>query len=128
MAVKANIFVISDEIYEELVYDGKKHVSIASLSDEIKESTIVVNGISKSFAMTGWRIGYTASTSEMASIMGNIQSQATSNPNSIAQKAAIAALKGTKECVYEMREEFAKRRNFLVESINTIEWFILYCS
>lgn len=120
LAVKNDLFVISDEIYEELVYDGKKHVSIASFGDEIKERTIVINGVSKAYAMTGWRIGYAASALEIAGVMSNIQSQATSNPNSIAQKATLAALSGGKECVYAMREEFGRRRNYLVERINAI--------
>ena len=121
IAVDKGIFVISDEIYEELIYDGCKHVSIASLGNEIKELTIVVNGLSKAYAMTGWRIGYTASNPEIAKIMANVQSHATSNPNSIAQKAAVAALDGGKEFISEMRTQYEKRRSFMVDRINSID-------
>lgn len=120
IAVDKGIFIISDEIYEELIYDGLNHISIASLGERIKELTIVVNGVSKAFAMTGWRIGYTASNPDIARIMANIQSHATSNPNSIAQKAAVAALEGPKDEVYKMQTEYEKRRDYMVERINSI--------
>ncbi len=120
-AVKHGIYVISDEVYEHLVYDDHKHVSIASFGEEIKELTIVVNALSKTYAMTGWRIGYTACGAELTKAMANIQSHATSNPNSIAQAAAAAALDGSLDCVYEMKAEFIKRRNYMVEKINSIE-------
>lgn len=120
LAVKKGIFVVSDEIYEELIYDGYKHVSIASINDEIKDLTIVVNGVSKSYSMTGWRIGYTASNEQIANIMGNVQSHATSNPNSIAQKAALAALEGPQDIIDEMAAEFVKRRDYMVDRINKI--------
>ncbi|HSB51760.1 MAG TPA: pyridoxal phosphate-dependent aminotransferase [Dissulfurispiraceae bacterium] len=119
-AVRHNIFVISDEIYSKLVYDGASHVSIASLGREIKDRTIVVNGLSKSFAMTGWRIGYAAGPKEVIKAMTSIQSQSTSNPTSIAQKAAVAALNGPQDFVLEMRAEFDRRRRFLVDSLNGI--------
>ena len=120
--VKNNIYVISDEIYEALVYDGKESfVSIASFGDEIKDLTIIVNGVSKTYAMTGWRIGYTASNSKIAKAMANIQSHATSNPNSIAQVAATAALNGPKDEIQIMKNAFFERRNHLVELINGIE-------
>jgi aspartate aminotransferase len=121
IAVKHNIYVISDEIYEKLVYDGSEHVSIASLGAEIKKLTIVVNGLSKSHAMTGWRIGYAAGPKEIIKAMTNIQSQSTSNPNSIAQKAAVTALTGPQDFVAMMRTEFDKRRKFLVKGLNSIE-------
>ena len=121
LAVKNNIFVVSDEIYEHLLYDGEKHISIASFNDKIKDLTIVVNGVSKSYSMTGWRIGYTASNKKIASIMSNMQSHATSNPNSIAQAAAVAALNGPQDCVEMMRVEFEKRRDYMVERINAID-------
>lgn len=121
LCVEKNIYVISDEIYEHLIYDGAKHVSIASFNDKIKDLTIIVNGVSKTYAMTGWRIGYTASNKEIAKIMANVQSHATSNPNSIAQKATLAALNGPMDDVYKMREEFDKRRKYMVERINSIE-------
>ncbi len=122
LAVENNIIVISDEIYEKLIYDNQKHVSIASLNEKIKELTIVVNGLSKSCAMTGWRIGYTASNEEIATIMSNIQSHATSNPNTIAQYAAIEALEGDQSAIEYMRNEFDARRTTMVELINSIPY------
>ena len=105
-AVSKDIFVISDEIYEKLIYDeDKKHISIASLGKEIYDRTIVINGVSKSYAMTGWRIGYTASNPEVAKLISSLQSHMTSNPNSIAQKATLEAIEGPQDCVEEMRLE-----------------------
>lgn len=121
IAVKNNIYIISDEIYEKLVYDGTEHISIAALDKEIKEKTIVVNGLSKSHAMTGWRIGYAAGPKDIIKAMTNIQSQSTSNPTSIAQKAAVAALTGPQDFISVMNAEFDKRRKFLVEELNSIE-------
>jgi aspartate aminotransferase len=120
LAVEKGIFVVSDEIYEKLIYDGYKHVSIASINDKIKQQTIIVNGVSKTYAMTGWRIGYTASTPEIAKIMSNMQSHATSNPNSIAQKAALAAITGEQSIVATMVAAFIERRNYMVKKINAI--------
>ncbi|KMT23043.1 pyridoxal phosphate-dependent aminotransferase [Clostridium cylindrosporum] len=120
MAIENDIFIISDEIYEKLVYNDTKHISIASLSDEIKERTIVVNGVSKAYAMTGWRIGYTASNSEVSKIMSNFQSHATSNPNSIAQYASVEAINGPQEQIEVMRVEFEKRRDYMVDRVNAI--------
>ncbi|CAH2213652.1 pyridoxal phosphate-dependent aminotransferase [Tepidibacter aestuarii] len=120
LAVKNNIIVVSDEIYEKLIYDNQKHISIASLNEKIKELTIVVNGLSKCCAMTGWRIGYTASNEKIAIIMSNIQSHATSNPNTIAQYAAIEALEGDQSAIEYMRNEFDQRRKKMVELINDI--------
>lgn len=108
-----NIYIITDEIYEKLVYGDHRHISIASFSERVKDLTIVVNGVSKSYAMTGWRIGYTASSPEIAAMMGNFQSQTTSNPNSIAQKAAVTALRGSQECVEEMRLAFEQRCEYM---------------
>lgn len=119
-AVKNDIYVISDEIYEKLIYEGE-HVSIASLGDKIKELSIVVNGMSKCYAMTGWRIGYTASSAEIAGIMGNIQSHATSNPNTIAQYASIEGIRGPQDSVETMRKCFLERRDYIVKGINSIE-------
>lgn len=121
VAVKHNIFVISDEIYEYLVYDGVKHVSIASFNDKIKDLTIIVNGVSKTYAMTGWRIGYTASNEKIAKLMSNVQSHTTSNPNSIAQAAAVAALTGPLDELKVMISAFDKRRKYMVEQINSID-------
>ena len=121
LCVEKDLYIISDEIYEHLIYDGKKHFSIASISEEVKARTIIINGVSKTYAMTGWRIGYTASDARIAKIMANVQSHATSNPNSIAQKAAVAALDGSMETVNAMLVEFEKRRNYMVERMNSIE-------
>lgn len=118
--VKNDLFVVSDEIYEHLIYEGER-VSIASLGEEIKRRTIIVNGLSKTFAMTGWRIGYTASESDVAKLMSSVQSHATSNPNSIAQAAAVAALEGGLDFVCEMKAEYKKRRDFMVSRINSID-------
>ncbi len=120
VAVEAGIFVVSDEIYDELVYEGE-HVSIASLGQDIKDLTIIVNGMSKTYAMTGWRIGYTASVRELAKVMGAYQSHAASNPNSIAQYASIEALQGPQDQVQHMKEVFNKRRLLLCGLINDIE-------
>lgn len=115
-AVEKDIFVISDEIYEKLIYEqDKKHISIASLGKEIYNRTIVINGVSKSYAMTGWRIGFTAAPKEIAKCISALQSHMTSNPNSIAQKATVAALKGSQKCVEDMTEEFKKRRDYIFE-------------
>ncbi len=121
VAVENNIFVVSDEIYEHLIYDGEKHVSIASFNDKIKDLTIIVNGVSKTYAMTGWRIGFTASNQAIAKAMGNVQSHATSNPNSIAQAATVAALKGPKDDFKKMLKAFDERRKYMVERINAID-------
>ena len=115
-----DIYIISDEIYEKLIYGSASHSSVAGISDRAKEMTIVVNGVSKSYAMTGWRIGYTASSPEIAGVMANIQSHTTSNPNSIAQKAALAALQGPQECVEEMRLAFDERRQYMYDQIKAI--------
>ncbi len=114
-----DLFVVSDEIYEHLIYEGER-LSIASLSPEMKARTIIVNGLSKTFAMTGWRIGYTASSEEIAKLMSSVQSHATSNPNSIAQAASVAALEGGLDFVCEMKAEYKKRRDFMVARINSI--------
>ncbi len=121
VAVKNNIYVISDEIYEHLIYDGAKHVSIASFGEDIKELTIIINGVSKTYAMTGWRIGFTASNVQIAKAMGNVQSHTTSNPNSIAQAATVAALTGPKADLDVMLKAFDERRKYMVERINAIE-------
>lgn len=115
-AVEKDIIVIADEIYEKLIYDeDKKHISLASLGKEIYDRTIIINGVSKSYAMTGWRIGYTASNPKIAKLIGSLQSHMTSNPNSIAQKATLAAIEGPQDCVKEMCVEFKKRRDYIFE-------------
>lgn len=118
--VEKKIMVISDEVYEHLIYDGDT-VSIATLGEDIKKLTVTVNAVSKTYAMTGWRIGYTACDESLAKVMSNIQSHATSNPNSIAQAAAIAALDGSLDCVYEMKKHFEERKNYMYEKINAID-------
>jgi aspartate aminotransferase len=120
LAEKYGFYIISDEIYEKLVYDDVKHYSVASFSDSIKDLTIVINGVSKSYAMTGWRIGYAAANPKVAKAMADIQSHETSNPNSIAQKASVVALAGDQEPVDMMIKEFGRRRNAMVEKINAI--------
>ena len=118
--VEADIYVVFDEIYEKLVYEGT-HVNIATLGEAIKEKTSIVNGLAKAYAMTGWRIGYTASNTALAKAMGNLQSHATSNPNSIAQAAAVEALNGDQSSVKVMFDEYIKRRDYMVDRISKID-------
>lgn len=118
---KHNIYVIADEIYCNLIYDDLEFVSFASLSEDAKERTIIVNGVSKSYAMTGWRIGYTASNKELAKAMANYLSHSTSAPSTISQHAAITALIGPQEDMHEMRKAFEERRDHLVSRMNQIE-------
>lgn len=120
-AREKDLIIISDEIYEKLIYDGKKHISIASLSEDAFNRTIVINGVSKTYAMTGWRIGYSAAPIEINKLMTNIQSHTTSNANAIAQYAALAALEGNDDEIKAMVEEFARRKNYMIESINNID-------
>ncbi len=120
-AVSKKLFIISDEIYEKLIYDGCEHVSIASLDNMVKDYTIVINGVSKTYSMTGWRIGYSASNAKIAEVMANVQSHATSNPNSIAQKAAEAAIKSSKDIIENMVIAFNNRRDYMVKRINSIK-------
>ena len=122
IALKNNLLIISDEIYEKLIYNGKKHISIASFSKEIKKITIIVNGVSKSYAMTGWRIGYIASDNkEIISAIDNLQSHSTSNPTTIAQVAAIEALKTDEKVVNSMVDEFDKRRIYMMKKLDEIK-------
>jgi aspartate aminotransferase len=120
-AVENGIYLISDEIYDKIVYDGYKHTSIASLGQPIKEMTIITHAVSKTYSMTGWRIGFAAGSREIIQAMSNIQSQSTSNPTSISQYAALAALNGPQDFVGFMTKEFKKRRDFLVQGLNDIE-------
>lgn len=121
IAVKNEIVVVSDEIYEKLIYDEKEHVSIAAINDDIKDLTIVINGVSKAYAMTGWRIGYAAGPKDIIKIMTNIQSHSTSNPNSIAQYASNAALRGDHSFMNERRDKFIERRDYMYKKINLIQ-------
>lgn len=120
-AKKHDLVIISDEIYEKLIYDGNKHVSIASLSEDAKNRTIVINGFSKSFAMTGWRVGYSASNKEIAKLMSSLQSHMTSNVNSIAQYASVEALEGSKDDLNHMISVFEQRRNLMVKMISEMK-------
>lgn len=120
-AKKHDILIISDEMYEKLIYDGEKHVSIASLSQDAYERTIVINGVSKAYAMTGWRIGYAAAKEEIIKLMVSVQSHVTSNPNSIAQYASVEALNGPTDELVKMIAEFDNRRKFMVKRIGEIE-------
>ncbi len=119
VAVRKDFYVVSDEMYENLIYEGEA-ISIASFNDEIYKRTITCSGVAKSYSMTGWRIGFTGSSKEIAKLMGSVQSHQTSNPNSIAQKAALEAITGPQDSVYKMHAEFKKRRDFMVERIAQI--------
>ena len=121
VVVEHDLYVISDEIYEKLVYGGFQFHSIAQLGREVRERTIVVNGVSKSHAMTGWRIGWAVGPEELIQAMASIQSQSTSNPTSIAQAAAEEALNGPQEAVETMVRAFAERRDFMVSRLNAME-------
>jgi aspartate aminotransferase len=118
--VKNSVYVVSDEIYEKLVYDGFTHTSIASIGDDIRQLTITVNGVSKTYAMTGWRIGYAAGPEALISAMTKIQSQSTTNASSVAQWAAVEALVGPQDEVERMRREFEARRKLIVDGLNAI--------
>lgn len=119
-AVENNIFIISDEIYEKLIYDDKKHICISSFNEKVKDLTILINGMSKAYGMTGWRIGYTAAHENIVKVMSNIQSHTTSNPCSISQYASVEGLLGDQNSVEEMRIQFQARRDYMVETINSI--------
>jgi aspartate aminotransferase len=120
VAAEEDIYILSDEIYEKLVYDDVQHVSIASLSQEAYDLTITVNGFSKAYAMTGWRLGYVAAPEAVAKAIDNIQSHSTSNPCSFAQKGAVMALKGDQQPLADMRDEFNMRRNYMYDRITKI--------
>ena len=120
VCVKHKVAVLSDEIYEKLIYDGQEQVSIASLNEEIYKLAITVNGVSKTFAMTGWRVGYFGASEEIAKAVANLQDHSTSNPVSISQKAALTALEVSSEWVEKLRSEFQKRRDCMLEGLNQI--------
>ena len=121
VCVEQDIYVICDEIYYHLVYDGEEFVSLASISPEIKERTLLVNGVSKSYAMTGWRIGYVAANGQVSKVIANYLSHCTGSPSSISQKAAVPALTASQESVEVMRKAFERRRDYMVERMNSIE-------
>ncbi len=118
VALRHDLVIISDEIYEKILYDGARHWSIATLGPDVAARTVVVNGVSKAYAMTGWRIGYAAGPKDLITAMANIQSQSTSNPSSISQKAAVAALQGGGAFTQRMVVEFDRRRRLMVERLN----------
>lgn len=121
-----NFYVISDEIYEKIVFDNFEFVCFASLSDKIKKKTITVNGLSKSYAMTGWRVGYAAGPENIIQAINKIQSHSTSNASSVSQAASIEALKGSQDYVEMMRREYEQRRNFLYEALTSIKGITCY--
>jgi len=120
VALRHDLVIISDEIYEKILYDGARHCSIATLGPDVAARTVVVNGVSKAYAMTGWRIGYAAGPKDLITAMANIQSQSTSNPSSISQKAAVAALQGGEAFTQRMVVEFDRRRRLMVERLNKL--------
>jgi len=121
VAARHDLYIISDEIYDELIYDGLEHVCTAQVSDDAMMRTIIVNGMSKTYAMTGWRIGYTISSPELSKVMGSYQSHSTSNPCSISQYASVAALNGPQDEIEKMRAIFDERRKKICTMINAID-------
>lgn len=120
ICIKYDILVISDEIYERLVYDDVKHISIASISEEMKQRTIVINGVSKAYAMTGWRLGYAAGPANIIATAGKVQEHSTSCVNSITQYACVTALNEEDDSIEKMRQEFSVRRDFLYNELKKI--------
>lgn len=121
LLVEQGVYMIADEVYEHLTYDDRKHISVASLGEQEKKMSITVNSVSKTYAMTGWRVGYAAGPREIINAMNNLQGHATGNVNSIAQKATIEALNGTQEPVKNMVIEYGKRREYMVSRLNQID-------
>lgn len=118
--LKNRLLVISDDIYYRILFKGQPWVSLAMLGDDLKKQTLIINGVSKTYAMTGWRIGYLAAPAEVVAAVTRIQSQSTSNPTSIAQKAALAALSGPQDCVMRMVAEFEKRRDHMLRRLEAL--------
>lgn len=125
LAIKHDLIIISDEIYEKLVYGEKKHFSVASISEEVKNRTITINGVSKAYAMTGWRIGYMAGPSDFIKNASNFQGHTTSNPNSIAQKASVKAMLMDNRDLQPMIDEFKRRRDYMYEELSKNDKFIM---
>jgi aspartate aminotransferase len=121
VCVKNDLYIISDEVYYRLVYDNHQFVSMATLGDEVKERTILINGVSKSYAMTGWRIGFSASSPKLATVMSNYLSHSTSAPSTISQFAAVEALNGPQDTIEAMRKVFQERRDYIVRRINAMD-------
>lgn len=126
ICVEKNIFIISDEIYEKIIFDGLKHESIAGFNKDVYNLTITVNGLSKSHSMTGWRIGYLGAPIDVANAISNLQDHSTSNPNSIAQKAAVAALSAPEDFTHKLCQEFQKRRDYLAGRLKQIQKLSFY--
>lgn len=120
ICVENDLYIMADEIYYHLIYDGEFH-SVASLGEEIKERTIIINGVSKSYAMTGWRVGYSASNAEIAKVISNFVSHSTGGPATMSQFAAVEALAGDQSSVYEMREAFKARRDYICQRVNAMD-------
>ena len=121
VCVKHDLYIMADEIYAGLVYDGQKFTSVASLGEDVKERTILITGVSKSYAMTGWRIGYAAANDQIAQVMANYISHSTGAPSTISQFAAVEALNGPQDTIYAMRDVFEERRNYFVDRVSRIE-------
>lgn len=126
IVINYNLYVLADEIYEKLVYDEARFFSFASVAPELKDRTIVVNGVSKSYAMTGWRVGYAAASEDIISAMNKIQSHTTSHASSISQHAAIEAIAGSQHVIKEMLNEFKERRDFFLNAISSINGINCY--
>ena len=126
VALDADLIIISDEIYEKITYADTEHVSVCSLGKRARESTILVNGVSKSYSMTGWRIGYAAGDKSVIGAMAKLQGQSTSNPSSISQMAALEALRGPQELLGKRAREFERRKNFIVKRLNEIPGFTCF--
>ena len=124
--IKNNIYCISDEIYEKIIFDGLAHISIASLSDQIKKLTITVNGFSKSYSMTGWRLGYLAAEPEIANAVSNLQDHSTSNPSSISQKGALAAFSLGEDYFQDIKKTFQERRDYILSRLDKMKKWLGY--
>jgi aspartate aminotransferase len=122
VAIEADLAVVADEIYDQLVFDGRKSPSFPTLRPGLEARTIVVAGVSKTYSMTGWRIGWTIAPEPLSKAIGNLQSQETSNPSSVSQHAALAALTGPQACVAEMRDVFQKRRDLVAGRLRSLPW------
>lgn len=120
VCVKHDLYILADEIYYQLIYDGIEFTSIASLGDDIKERTLLINGVSKSYAMTGWRVGYCAANKSLAKVMSNFLSHSTGAPSTMSQWASVEALEGPQDGIEEMRKAFNERRDYIVKRINDI--------
>ena len=121
VCIARDVYIIADEIYYKLVYDGREFVSIAALGEDVKERTILINGVSKSYAMTGWRIGYSLAPENITKIMSNYVSHSTAAPSTLSQWAAVEALTGPQDTVETMRQAFEARRNYMVDRVNSME-------